>query len=56
MKIECHISDTKSKIIEDLCNGYTFAEFNRRAIDFYLENYFKLQFDLKGALDKSKKI
>ena len=37
-KIECLISDKNMKLIEIICeqNGYTYAEFNRRAIDAYL--------------------
>ena len=37
-KIECLISDDKMAWIDSVCkkNGYTYAEFNRRAIDFAL--------------------
>ena len=37
-KIECHISDDKSKEIDKICDkeGYTRAEFNRRALELYL--------------------
>ena len=37
-KIECHISDEKSKEIDKICDkeGYTRAEFNRRALELYL--------------------
>lgn len=39
-KIECHISDDKSKEIDKICDneGYTRAEFNRRALESYLWN------------------
>lgn len=42
-KIECMISDEKMKQIDEYCNkeGYTYAEFNRRAIDsmiLHIEN------------------
>lgn len=37
-KIECFISDDKSKQIDQICNkeGYTKAEFTRRALELYL--------------------
>ena len=37
-KIECHISDEKSAEIDKICDkeGYTRAEFNRRALENYL--------------------
>ena len=37
-KIQCEISDQKMKFIDGICqeNGYTYAEFTRRAIDFYI--------------------
>ncbi len=38
-KIESYISDEKSKQIDEICNkeGYTRAEFNRRALELYLD-------------------
>lgn len=38
-KIECHISDEKSKQIDKICDkeGYTRAEFNRRALELYIK-------------------
>lgn len=40
-KIECQISDEKSQQIEQICNkeGYTYAEFNRRALEYYLLSF-----------------
>lgn len=37
-KIECYISDEKSENIDKICNkeGYTKAEFARRALELYL--------------------
>jgi len=37
-KIECQISEEKMNQVDTLCqrNGYTYAEFNRRAIDVFL--------------------
>lgn len=37
-KIECQISDEKSYYIDKVCEkeGYTRAEFNRRALELYL--------------------
>ena len=39
-KIECHISDEKSEEIDKICDkeGYTRAEFNRRALELYLNS------------------
>ena len=39
MKIECQISEEKSQFIDKICEKekYTRAEFNRKAIEFYLE-------------------
>jgi uncharacterized protein (DUF1778 family) len=44
-KIECHISDDKSEVIDKICeiNGYTRAEFNRRLIDEYLDRPLKTE-------------
>lgn len=38
-KIECLVSEQKMTIINNICSAenYTRAEFNRRAIDYYLE-------------------
>ncbi len=38
-KIECQIADRIMKKIDDICdeNGYTHAEFNRKAIEEYLD-------------------
>ncbi len=37
-KIECYISEEKSEQIDKVCDkeGYTRAEFNRRALELYL--------------------
>lgn len=37
-KIECQISEDKSVQIDEICDkeGYTRAEFNRRALELYL--------------------
>ena len=37
-KIECHISDESSERIDEICTKecYTRAEYNRKALEFYL--------------------
>ena len=37
-KIECHLSDENSQQIDEICDKeqYTRAEFNRKALEFYL--------------------
>ena len=40
-KIECQISDEKSNLVDKICEeeGYTRAEFNRRALELYLMSF-----------------
>ena len=50
-KIECHISDEKSQQIDKICDkeGYTRAEFNRRAVEAYLPSFnFKKEWRYKN--------
>lgn len=39
-KIECLVSDEKNRVIDEICEkeGYTRAEFNRRALELYLSS------------------
>ena len=56
-KIECLISDPKMKLIDSICNenGYTYAEFNRRAIDFYLGKSDSLEYSTDLEKESFKK-
>jgi hypothetical protein len=56
-KIECHISDEKSDEIDKICDkeGYTRAEFNRRALEAYLWNITKGLVKNVTAIDSNDK-